>query len=240
MILNHIIDQKQKSSIVVVSEDVEVLRGVTDLLTERGRSSPINLYFINEKPFKDSFILRNLFYAVYSGCILSPPMTELLGNYSSALPKMLEKVSNANDCITAIHMSKKVPLVLLKPSMVQYVISGAKDIWPMAPRENELDSKLKRRVSNDCDNAEYEQKYSCHDLEMDGLSGREILPNETNGLVEINSNGFREVDDSGIKVDTTMDQENYSETFNISDAIDSDTVIPSSVVENSSKRFRRS
>ena len=46
------------------------------------------------------------------------------------LPKMLEKVSTSNDCITAIHLSKKVPLVLLKPSMVQYIISGAKDIWP--------------------------------------------------------------------------------------------------------------
>ena len=66
----------------------------------------------------------------FSGFILSPPMNELSGNYSSALPKMLEKVSTSNDCITAIHMSKKVPLFLLKPSMVQYVISGAKDIWP--------------------------------------------------------------------------------------------------------------
>ena len=66
----------------------------------------------------------------FSGFILSPPMNELSGNYSSALPKMLEKVSTSNDCITAIHMSKEVPLVLLKPSMVQYVISRAKDIWP--------------------------------------------------------------------------------------------------------------
>ena len=46
----------------------------------------------------------------FSGFIHSPPMNELSRNYSSALPKMLEKVSTSNDCITAIHMSKKVPL----------------------------------------------------------------------------------------------------------------------------------
>ena len=94
-------------------------------------------------------------------------------------------------------------------------------------------------MSNDCDEAEYEQKYSSQELDIDGSSGREGCYIESNSLVEIDSNGSREADDSGIKVDTTMDQENYSETFNIPDEIDSDTVIPSSVVENSSKRFRR-
>ena len=173
-ILNEAIDQKPNCSIIIVSEDVEVLGDVLDLLTGRGRSSTVNLYFINEKPFKDNLIIRNVFYAAFSGSIISPPITEMSGNYRSALPKVLEKFSNSSNCVTAIHMSKKVLLVLLKPSMVQYVISGANVIWPMSPHETELDSMAKRRVLNDCDEADHEQKYNTEDLESDGLClGRE-------------------------------------------------------------------
>ena len=56
-------------------------------------------------------------------------------------------------------------------------------------------------------------------------------------VVDVDSNGSREADDSGIKVDTTMDKENFYKILDISDVIDSKTVIPSSAVENWNKRF---
>ena len=95
-------------------------------------------------------------------------------------------------------------------------------------------------MSNDCDETEYKQKYISQDLEIDGSLGREGCYIEINSLVEIDSYCSREADDSGTKVDTSMDQENYYKMLEISEFIDSDTVISSSAVETWNKRFRRS
>ena len=94
-------------------------------------------------------------------------------------------------------------------------------------------------MSNDCDETEYKQKYISQDLEIDGSLGREGCYIESNSLVEIDSYCSREADDSGTKVDTSMDQENYYKMLEISEFIDSDTVISSSAVETWNKRFRR-
>ena len=91
-------------------------------------------------------------------------------------------------------------------------------------------------MSNDCDEAEYEQKYICQDLEIDGSLDREDRQVRSI-VVDVDSNGSREADDSGIKVDTTMDQENFYKILDISDVIDSNTVISSSAVETWNKRF---
>ena len=61
-------------------------------------------------------------------------------------------------------------------------------------------------LSNDCEEAEYQHKYSGQDLEIDGSLGWESRPNDSDSLVEENCNGSYEDYDSVIKVDTTKNK----------------------------------
>ena len=71
-------------------------------------------------------------------------------------------------------------------------------------------------MSNDCEKAEYQHKYSGQDLEIDGSLGWESRPNDSDSLVEENCNGSYEDYDSVIKVDTTKNKGYDTEKLDIS------------------------
>ena len=128
---------KAKKTVILVTESRAVIRNAEEIFEINRRNDLKHLFFLNEKPFVQNDVHNNVFYSILAGPILHKPIFACVGNYSSGISRVVEKVVTEHDYISVVNLSKKVPLVLLKNGNTQYIVNR--------PRRVEIDRLLQAR-----------------------------------------------------------------------------------------------
>lgn len=201
-ILDRVLKQRPRATIVIVSEDANVIENSKIHLKNLKRTDVKNVYFINDKPYSEKGVMRNLLHGLVVGTVLQEPLKECAGSYSMYFPKLVEQLTRPADRVTNVLMSLKVPTILLKPSpQVNYVVSGIKDIWSSAA-VSQVEALLKMKIPEEEKEEEEESK------ENKAKTGRKRLSEESEE--ESNKGGAVRKRPRQIKQEVTSDSEYLS------------------------------
>ena len=125
-----------ETSILVIGKTIEVATEAKKTIEGEWREA-LNIYFEAEKPKELRGVLHNMYFGVFSGQIIKPPICVCNGEYGRALNNFVERIVKPGGHVTTVILTSQIPVTLLQREEVQYFV--------MADMEKDVEELLKKQ-----------------------------------------------------------------------------------------------
>ena len=125
-----------ETSILVIGKTIEVATEAKKTIEGEWREA-LNIYFEAEKPKELRGVLHNMYFGVFSGQIIKPPICVCNGEYGRALNNFVERIVKPGGHVTTVILTSQIPVTLLQREEVQYFV--------MADMEKNVEELLKKQ-----------------------------------------------------------------------------------------------